>query len=95
MRGLVSGVISFGLLGLAMFLSAIAGVDCVMPMVVVTSIWVALDSKKLELKKYKSGISHSPGVLLVLCLALWIVGFPWYLTVRGRIKSGTAELKEA
>lgn len=61
--------------------------------ILVSSIWVGIDSSKLELKKYKSGISYGPVVMVILCLLLWIVAFPWYLIVRGKINTGTAELK--
>jgi len=59
-----------------------------------TSIWAAIDSRGIQLHKYKSGIALRPVVLLLACLLLWIVAFPWYLSVRCRIKSGLAELKE-
>ena len=61
--------------------------------ILVSSIWVGIDSSKIELKKYKSGISYGPVVMVILCLLLWIVAFPWYLVVRGKINAGTAELK--
>ncbi|MCH2383080.1 MAG: hypothetical protein MK290_10245 [Pedosphaera sp.] len=63
--------------------------------ILLSSIWVGIDSSKIELKKYKSGISYGPIVLTILCLALWIVAFPWYLVVRSKIKDGKAELKQA
>ena len=63
--------------------------------ILLSSIWVGIDSSKIELKKYKSGISYGPIVLTILCLALWIVAFPWYLVVRTKIKDGKAELKQA
>ena len=62
---------------------------------ILSSIWAGIDSSKIELKKYKSGISYGPIVLTILCLALWIVAFPWYLVVRSKIKDGKAELKQA
>ena len=71
--------------GIVMLLSQI--------IILVSSIWVGIDSSKLELKKYKSGISYGPVVMVILCLLLWIVAFPWYLIVRGKIKAGTAKLK--
>jgi len=61
--------------------------------ILVSSIWVGIDSSKIELKKYKSGISYGPVVMVILCLLLWIVAFPWYLVVRGKINAGKAELK--
>ena len=55
-----------------------------------TAVWAAMDSKKIALERYRSGISYRPVVFLLL----WIVAFPWYLIVRYRIKTGTAVLNE-
>lgn len=60
-----------------------------------TAIWAAIDSSKIQLKKYKTGIALSPIVLFIGIALLWIVGFPWYLSVRYKIKHGTLPLKEA
>ncbi len=59
-----------------------------------TAIWAALDSSRIQLKRYKSGISYGPVVLFLGFVLLWIVAFPWYLIVRYKIKTGTAVLKE-
>jgi hypothetical protein len=64
-------------------------------MVLGTSLWAAFDSSKIQLKRYKSGISYGPIVLFVACALLWIVGFPWYLIMRYKIKAGTAVLKDS
>lgn len=58
-----------------------------------TSLWASIDSGKIQLSRYKSGIALKPFMLFLGCLLLWIVAFPWYLAVRYRIKSGLAELK--
>ena len=63
--------------------------------VVGTSIWAAVDSSGIQLYRYKSGIALKPFVLFLACLLLWIVAFPWYLSVRYRITNGLAELKES
>ena len=60
-----------------------------------TSLWAAFDSSKIQLKRYKSGISYGPIVLFLACALLWIVGFPWYLIMRYKIKTGTAVLKDS
>tara|TARA_B100000745_G_C19819580_1_gene270613 strand:- start:53 stop:343 length:291 start_codon:yes stop_codon:yes gene_type:complete len=62
--------------------------------ILLSSIWAGIDSSKIELKKYKSGIAYGPIVLAILCILLWIVAFPWYLVVRAKIKAGSAELKQ-
>ena len=65
-----------------------------MPIVVGgTALWAAVDSCTIELTRYKSGLSYGPIVLFIVVALLWIIGFPWYLVVRHRIKTGRAELK--
>src|SRR6185437_6013782 len=59
-----------------------------------TAIWAAIDSSKIGLKRYKSGISYGPVGLFFGMLLLWIVAFPWYLIVRNGIRRGTVALKE-
>jgi hypothetical protein len=59
-----------------------------------TAIWAAIDSSKIQLKRYKSGISYGPVVLFLGFAFLWIVAFPWYLLLRYKIKTGTAVLKD-
>ena len=59
-----------------------------------TSAWAAIESKEIRLHSYKSGIALRPFVLFLACLLLWIVAFPWYLSVRYRIRNGLAELKD-
>ena len=60
-----------------------------------SAIWAAIDSYKMQLKRYKSGISYGPLVIFISCLLLWIVAIPWYLWMRHKIESGKAVLKEA
>jgi hypothetical protein len=59
-----------------------------------STIWAAIDSSRIDLIKYKSGISYRPVVLFIGILGIWIIAFPWYLIVRGKILSGTAVLKD-
>jgi len=59
-----------------------------------TGIWAAIDSSKIQLKRYKSGISYGPVILFLGFVFLWIVAFPWYLILRYKIKAGTAVLKD-
>jgi hypothetical protein len=63
-------------------------------MVLGTSIWVAIDSSKMQLQRYKSGISYGPVVLFFCGLVLWIIAFPWYLSMRYKIQNGTAILRD-
>jgi hypothetical protein len=59
-----------------------------------TGIWAAVDSTKIQLKRYKSGISYGPVVIFICFVGLWIVAFPWYLIMRHKILTGTAVLKD-
>ena len=63
-------------------------------MILGTAMWAAIDSSKIHLKRYKSGISYGPVALFFGIALLWIIGFPWYLSMRYKIKTGTAVLKE-
>ena len=58
------------------------------------ALWAAMDSSKIHLRRYKSGIACHPVVLFFGIACLWIIGFPWYLSVRYKIKMGTAILKD-
>jgi hypothetical protein len=64
-------------------------------MVLSTALWSAIDSSKIHLQRYKSGIAYGPVVLFIGCALLWVIGFPWYLSMRYKIKNGTAILKDS
>ena len=56
--------------------------------IVVTSIWVGVDSSGLmrglsKEERKKIGGARSPAEWVIGCLLLWIIGFPWYLSKRG------------
>ena len=72
---------------------SLTGINLYLSLVVGTSVWAGIDSQKMELVRYQSGISYQPVVLGLLCAAFWIVGFPWYLSMRHRIKTGRACLR--
>jgi hypothetical protein len=82
------------LTALACFVSRLVSFNVTIPMVLLTALWASVDSQKLELKKYKSGVSYGPVALFFAIAFLWIFGFPWYLEMRHRIKHGQAKLKE-
>ena len=86
---------SVGLLGACALVLYTLGLHVTWFMVIATSLWVAIDSYRLGLSRYKSGISYNPAILFMACLLLWIVGFPWYLVMRHKIKSGMAVLKDS
>jgi hypothetical protein len=60
-------------------------------MIFLTTFWAAINSSEIELKRYRSGVG--PVAYFFLCLLFWIIGFPWYLWMRHKILTGTAELK--
>ena len=74
-------------------IAVLTDINLYAPMVVGTSVWTGIDSAKLRLRRYQSGISYSPVVLGILCSMFWIVGFPWYLSMRHKIITGTARLR--
>jgi len=57
-------------------------------LVVVTSIWVFVDAKKIGVKKgqVKGLADLGPAGWLFACLLLWIVAFPLYLIKRPEFK---------
>lgn len=84
-----------GLFFLALGLTSMTGFGSIMWLMILgTSIWAAVDSVKVGTKNYKTGISAGPAVVLIGCLLLWIVVFPWYLISKGKIERGEAVLKE-
>jgi hypothetical protein len=56
-----------------------------------TTLWAAIDSSKIQLRRYRSGVG--PVAFFFLCCWWWIIGFPWYLWMRDKILTGVAELK--
>ena len=60
----------------------------VLIIVLVTSIWVLVDAKTIGVKKGQiTGVANmGPFGWFVVCLLLWIVGFPFYLAKRGEFK---------
>jgi hypothetical protein len=94
MKTWIAILFTIGLFAACIVLSALIRFNLTFIMVPGTSLWVAIDSSKIQLKRYKSGISYGPVALFFACALLWIVGFPWYLAMRYKIKTGTAILKD-
>ncbi|NLH48656.1 MAG: SHOCT domain-containing protein [Myxococcales bacterium] len=57
-----------------------------------TAIWAATDASKIEINKYKTGLS-GPVAIFFGAVILWIIVFPWYLAVRKRVLAGEVPLK--
>lgn len=66
-----------------------------LPVILLSALWAAYDSSQVQLTKYQTGISYSPIVLFLAVALLWIVGFPWYVVARQKIKQGALPLKQA
>lgn len=88
-------LITFSLLGIGWLISAITGLYLIMWVIIIgTSIWAAFDANRIGLKKYVVGNGPTgPIVTLLGCLALWIVVFPWYLIIKGKIERGETILR--
>lgn len=57
-------------------------------------IWAALDSRRVRLWRYHTGISGGPATIFILFLVLgWPLVFPWYLGMRLKIWAGVARLR--
>ena len=56
--------------------------------IVVTSVWVFFDAKSIGVKKgqLKGVCNLAPGGWFIVCLGLWIIGFPAYLAKRPELK---------
>jgi hypothetical protein len=87
-------LLTIALLGACTVIYRLTGLDLYWIMVIGTAFWTAVDSTKIHLKRYESGISYGPVVLFVGFVLLWEIAFPWYLIVRHKIKTGTAVLKD-
>ncbi len=85
---------TLAILGATLVVSQLVGFDLVWILVLGTALWAAIDSSRLELRKYKSGISYGPVIVSVAIALLWIVSLPWYLAVRYKITHGLLELKQ-
>ena len=94
MKTLIAILFTIGLLLVCGIVSHLIHFSLTWFMVLGTALWAAIDSKKIQLKRYKSGISYGPVVLFIAVALLWILGFPWYLAMRYKIKTGTAVLKD-
>jgi hypothetical protein len=94
MKTWIAILFTIGLFAADIAISALIGFNLTWIMVLGTALWAATDSTKIQLKRYKSGISYGPVVLFIAIAFLWIIGFPWYLAMRYKIKTGTAVLKD-
>jgi len=94
MKLLSAILITLALLAVCYVISAEVYFDLSWILVGITSIWAAIDSKRIELARYKLGLACRPLALFCCCYLLWIFVFPWYLWARLKIKEGTVPLKD-
>jgi hypothetical protein len=94
MKWLLAIFITAGLLAACYVISAFIYFDLSWILIGTTSLWAAIDSKKIGLYRYKLGISCRPVVLFCCCYLLWVFIFPWYLWARFKINAGEVDLKE-
>jgi len=87
-------LLTIALVGTCIVIYRLTGIDPSWIIVIGTAVWAAIDSRKIHLKRYESGISYGPVALFFGFALLWFIAFPWYLVVRHRIKTGTAILKD-
>lgn len=93
MKTWIAILFTVGLLVACAVITMLTGIAFCWMMCPGTALWAAIDSSKIQLKRYKSGISYGPVALFFAVVLLWIIGFPWYLAMRHKIKTGTAILK--
>ena len=93
---LISGCCWIGAIFLTFALATVATLVGVFGLfALVTIIWAILDSRRVDLRRYHTGISGGPTTLFVLLLIFgWPIVFPWYLGMRFKIMAGTARLRD-
>ena len=64
-----------------------------MLMMGISAIWVYMDAKKIDIKKYKSNLG-SPLELVIFTLVMWQLFLPLYLDLRYRIKHNLVPVRE-
>ena len=87
-------LLTIALLAVCAAIYELTGLDLSWIMIIGTALWAAIDSRRIHLKRYESGVSYGPVVLFFGFVLLWFIAFPWYLIVRHEIKTGTAVLKD-
>jgi hypothetical protein len=93
----MNGVVALGVTAVLWAVAVVASLatDSQIPVLVIvlgSAVWAAVDSSRLELKKYNSGIDHPLLVFLGITF-FWIIFFPSYLVVRSRLANGELHLK--
>ena len=79
-------------------LDKITGIPIMGGIVLVTALWAAIDSDRIELHKYKITGSFVPSFgnswsVFLFVFLLWVYCFPAYLIIRGKILKGIIPLR--
>lgn len=67
------------------------GLNLVVPMVLISATWAALDSARIGARHFCGPLGRGPVGVFLLVAALWPFTFPLYLLLRERIRAGVAE----
>lgn len=69
----------------------------VMLLILTTSVWVLIDASVLGVRKglVKGFFDMGPVGWFLVCLLLWIIGFPAYLAMRGKLKAAAAAAQKS
>jgi len=59
-----------------------------------SALWATWDSRRAGVTKYRSLMAMEPVGILLSCLLIWWLAFPWYVIFRWSILEGTARMKE-
>lgn len=62
-------------------------------LILLSTIWMVIDSKKINIKQYKSVIAMGPVAMFFCGMGLWGLCFPLYLGAKLSIKDGTLPKK--
>jgi hypothetical protein len=93
MDAIVALLVTVVLFLVAVMLQGATNLPMILLCVLATASWAAWDSTRIRVRECKSGIALHPVSLWFGVALLWIVGFPWYLVVRHKVKGGTQERK--
>ena len=94
MRVVIAIIVTVIILAAGYIASALVGMDVFWLLVPATALWVAIDSAKLQMSRYKVLLNARPAALFCICALFWFFIFPLYLETRFRVKNGLARLKE-
>lgn len=58
-----------------------------------TIIWAGIDARRIGIKKYQLNGLSSPTEVVLGCILMWSICFPWYLLERNRVSHGIVPLR--